>query len=72
MDCPQTLGKALDTTLAPPSSALSRAVTPGGDYGLGEWNNEVFDPLNWILDGIVGLPSGIGEGLETIPQGVGL
>ena len=51
---------------------MSRAVTPGGDYGFGEWNNEVFDPLTWMLDGLVDLPYGLGEGMGTVPQEVGL
>ena len=71
-DGPQALGKALDTVLAPPSSTMSRAVTPGGDYGFGEWNNEVFDPLTWMLDGLVGLPYGFGDGMEAATQGVGM
>lgn len=65
--------KALDTILAPPSSGISRAVTPGvGDYG--EWSNDVFDPLNWMLDGLVDFPSYgmVTEGMDPGSQGVGL
>ncbi|MCJ1308916.1 hypothetical protein MMC25_002571 [Agyrium rufum] len=38
-------------------------VTPGPDNSFGEANYEVFDPLNWIMDGLVEFPydgSGMG------------
>ena len=50
--------------LAPagPSAAPSRVptpagVAPGAGDGFGEFNNEVFDPLGWMLDGLVDLPA---------------
>lgn len=39
------------------------AVTPGPSNSFGESNYEVFDPLNWMLDGFVDWPfSFIGPG----------
>lgn len=32
-------------------------ITPGPSNTWGESNYEVFDPLNWMLDGLVDLPS---------------
>lgn len=43
-------------------------VTPGPNNGYGEANYEVFDPLNWMLDGFVDFPypiSSLQGGLET-------
>jgi hypothetical protein len=50
------LFKAMDATLAPPSFAMSRGTTPTILGPFAEWNNEVFDPLSWTLDGLVELP----------------
>ena len=56
-----SLLKPLDTTLAPPSSlGPSRGTTPAFFDNLSEWNNEVFDPLGWTLDGLVDLPYPMG------------
>ena len=41
-----------DHSLAP-SNMLGDTVIPDG---FGESNYEVFDPLNWMLDGLVDLP----------------
>ena len=37
---------------------MSRGVTPGGDF---EFAYEVFDPLNWVFDGLVDMPLGFGS-----------
>jgi hypothetical protein len=44
-----------DQNVAPSTSGI---VTPalGENPAFGEWNNEVFDPLNWMLDGLVDFP----------------
>ena len=58
-----------DHGLAPSSSQLGGTVTPGPDNSFGESNYEVFDPLNWMLDGLVDFPySFTGQGLEV--QGI--
>ena len=36
-----------------PSTMLGDIITPDG---FGESNYEVFDPLNWMLDGLVEFP----------------
>ncbi|KAI4155319.1 MAG: hypothetical protein LQ340_001057 [Diploschistes diacapsis] len=63
--------KPIDATLAPPSSTgISRGTTPAFLEGFGEWNNEVFDPLSWTLDGLVELPFPIGpQPMEFDPWG---
>ncbi|KAI9712983.1 MAG: hypothetical protein M1812_006731 [Candelaria pacifica] len=38
------------------SGMISGAVTPGPSNTFGEANYEVFDPLNWMLDGFVDFP----------------
>lgn len=38
------------------SLSLGGSVTPNGLGGYGESNYEVFDPLNWMLDGLVDFP----------------
>ena len=43
-----------DNSLAP-SALLGGTLTPSDGFG-GESNYEVFDPLNWMLDGLVDLP----------------
>ena len=49
--------RSLDTTLAPASTVgLSRGPTPAFVDAFSEWNNEVFDPLGWTLDGLVDFP----------------
>jgi hypothetical protein len=72
----------LDSTLMPPSHQIQnqllgpRAVTPshglpsgmmGGGVGYSESNYEVFDPLNWMLDGLVDFPYSYAavQGLEA-------
>ena len=91
---PVTDSKALDAMLAPAAAAAAmdpsggRAYTPnnmhapsgvsvGGDFG--DFNNEVFDPLNWVLDGVIDMPgfdlSGMGAdvgGNGLMDQGMGL
>jgi hypothetical protein len=46
----------------PPSSMMS-----SGSVGYGESNYEVFDPLNWMLDGLVDFPYSYAavQGLEA-------
>ncbi|OBT77262.1 hypothetical protein VF21_04042 [Pseudogymnoascus sp. 05NY08] len=58
---PQTLHQGLPNHLAPSLSGL------GGMSGYGESNYEVFDPLNWMLDGLVDFPYSYAavQGLET-------
>lgn len=67
----------LDTTLAPPSHAMHQGLTnhmaptmPGLGAmppGFNDHNYEVFDPLNWMLDGLVDFPYSYAavQGLET-------
>jgi len=66
----------LDNTLAPPSHTihhtLSNHLQPslsgiGAMGGYGESNYEVFDPLNWMLDGLVDFPYSYAavQGLEA-------
>lgn len=45
-------------------------VTPGPSNSFGESNYEVFDPLNWMLDGFVDFPYSLTavQGLEA--QGI--
>jgi len=45
-----------------PSNMLGDTTTPDG---FGESNYEVFDPLNWMLDGLVEFPYSMGE---TMPD----
>ncbi len=42
-------------------------VTPGPSNSFGESNYEVFDPLNWMLDGFVDFPYSLTavQGLEA-------
>jgi hypothetical protein len=40
-----------------PSVITGDMITPGPSNTWGESNYEVFDPLNWMLDGLVDLPS---------------
>lgn len=54
--------------LQPGSVSLPGSVTPGGlGAGYGESNYEVFDPLNWMLDGLVDFPYSYAavQGLEA-------
>jgi len=43
--------------IPPPTSSLGhgRSITPL-QYGLGDTTYEVFDPLNWMLDGLMEWP----------------
>lgn len=45
-------------------------MTPGPSNSFGESNYEVFDPLNWMLDGFVDFPYSLAavQGLEA--QGI--
>jgi len=42
-----------------PSHILGDVITHDG---FGESNYEVFDPLNWMLDGLVEFPYSMGDG----------
>jgi hypothetical protein len=66
----------LDSTLMPPSHSMhvgmqnelhSNLSGLGGMGGYGESNYEVFDPLNWMLDGLVDFPYSYAavQGLEA-------
>lgn len=67
----------LDSTLAPPSHTMHHGLSSnqlqpslaglGGMGGYGESNYEVFDPLNWMLDGLVDFPYSYAavQGLEA-------
>jgi len=48
-------------------SSLGGTVTPGISNPYGETNYEVFDPLNWMLDGLVDFPYSYAavQGLEA-------
>lgn len=52
-------------------------MTPDMSGGMGAIYNdstyEVFDPLNWMLDGLVGLPYNVtpGQGLDQTQEGAG-
>ncbi|KAI9872723.1 MAG: hypothetical protein M1830_001260 [Pleopsidium flavum] len=56
----------MDPSLAP-AGALGGAVTPGPSNSFGESNYEVFDPLNWMLDGFLDFPYSLTavQGLEA-------
>lgn len=41
-------------------------ITPGPSNTYGESNYEVFDPLNWLLDGLVDMPSYNMSGLHDM------
>lgn len=43
------------------SAAMRGSVTPGPSNAFGESNYEVFDPLNWVLDGVVEFPYGLSD-----------
>jgi hypothetical protein len=64
--------KTLDPMLGVPTSqGGSRAPTPSADFGWGgEWSNEVFDPLNWMLDGMVDFPYVMDDN-DPLGQGLG-
>ncbi|KAL9133951.1 MAG: hypothetical protein Q9175_004872 [Cornicularia normoerica] len=57
-----------DNSLAP-SALLGGTLTPSDSFG-GESNYEVFDPLNWMLDGLVDLPYDISMGPDMEAQGL--
>lgn len=49
------------STTAPPSSVLGANAM--GGFGVNDQANyEVFDPLNWMLDGLVDFPFEFGNG----------
>lgn len=54
VDSPASSGA--DPSLAA-SGITGDMITPGPSNTWGETNYEVFDPLNWMLDGLVDLPS---------------
>lgn len=45
-----------DPSLAP-SAVMTDVITPGPSNAFSEANYEIWDPLNWMLDGLVDLPS---------------
>ena len=57
----------MDTSLAAHVGVLCGPVTPGPSNSFGESNYEVFDPLNWMLDGFVDFPYSLAavQGLEA-------
>ena len=57
-----------DNSLAP-SALLGGNLTPSDGFG-GESNYEVFDPLNWMLDGLVDLPYDLSLGPDMEVQGL--
>ena len=57
-----------DNSLAP-SALLGGTITPSDGFG-GESNYEVFDPLNWMLDGLVDLPYDLSLGPDMEVQGL--
>ena len=58
---PDSAVESSASSVADPSLATlgiaTEIVTPGPSNAYGESNYEVFDPLNWMLDGLVDLPS---------------
>ena len=58
-----------DNSLAP-SALLGGTLTPSDGFG-GESNYEVFDPLNWMLDGLVDLPYDLSLAPDMEVQGLG-
>lgn len=57
-----------DNSLAP-SALLGGTLTPSDGFG-GESNYEVFDPLNWMLDGLVDLPYDLSLAPDIEVQGL--
>lgn len=57
-----------DSSLAP-SALLGGTLTPSDGFG-GESNYEVFDPLNWMLDGLVDMPFEVSMGTDLEVQGL--
>ncbi len=49
-----------------PSTMLGDTITPDG---YGESNYEVFDPLNWMLDGLVEFPYSMGGQMPEMEVG---
>lgn len=47
------------------------AATPNADGLVSESNYEVWDPLNWMLDGLVEFPYSMGVGGQMGDLGVG-
>jgi hypothetical protein len=67
---------ATDIPLRPPSAipgmpGMATGIGVNGNGGLGmgygEANYEVFDPLNWMLDGLVDFPYALG-GMQGLDQ----
>lgn len=67
MPSAHNLHAGLHNQLQPSLSGLSGTVTPGMPNPYGETNYEVFDPLNWMLDGLVDFPYSYAavQGLEA-------
>ncbi|KAH0538986.1 hypothetical protein FGG08_004435 [Glutinoglossum americanum] len=61
---------SVDPNLAPPS-AVRDSVTPGrSNSAFGESHYEVFDPLNWMLDGLVDFPYSLTAVQSLEAQGI--
>lgn len=54
-----------DPSLAP-SAVITDTVTPGPSNAYAETNYEIWDPLNWMLDGLVDLPSYSMAGVQEL------
>jgi len=63
----QTLHGGMQNQMHQNLSGLGGTVTPGMSNPYGETNYEVFDPLNWMLDGLVDFPYSYAavQGLEA-------
>jgi len=63
----QTLHGGMQNQMHQNLSSLGGTVTPGISNPYGETNYEVFDPLNWMLDGLVDFPYSYAavQGLEA-------
>ncbi|KAI9673585.1 MAG: hypothetical protein M1817_002221 [Caeruleum heppii] len=57
----------VDSLVIPPTALNAGTVTPSMSIGFGDSNYEVFDPLNWVFDGLVDFPYSFGsmQGMET-------
>jgi len=51
-----SMAEGVDPSLAPPPPGIMPGNVTSGSGSFGEANYEVFDPLNWMLDGLVDFP----------------
>ncbi|CAF9936651.1 MAG: hypothetical protein ALECFALPRED_006914 [Alectoria fallacina] len=58
-----------DNSSLAPSALLAGTLTPSDGFG-GESHYEVFDPLNWMLDGLVDLPYDLSMAPDMEVQGL--